>query len=301
MASLRLVLYPTGSKKVELDTVLTSPSNRILLYNPNTNEAFYAGYSIARQINSGYTGYLIKVRRESDNALMEVGFDVNGDLDVTSLETWLGKSDGYLHTLYDQGDYMLDFTQSENSRQPKIANSGTVITDPDNSKPACYNTKQYDVNLVCPIMKVIQPAYYFMVCHPTSNVEFAHFLDGNYIGSRHIIGYASNKIYVFAGLDLAGDAWTDASTLVYARINGANSEVGKNGAAAATGNAGTDNLGSALLLSGRRVSGGLLGEPEDHWVSVQGYFQELMIYSNPKKMASRSTVESGINAYYSIY
>jgi len=37
MASLRFVLYPTGSKKVELDTVLTSPSNRILLYDPDTS------------------------------------------------------------------------------------------------------------------------------------------------------------------------------------------------------------------------------------------------------------------------
>ena len=301
MASLRFVLYPTGSKKVELDTVLTAPSNRILLYNPDTSAPFYAGYSIARRINSGYTGYLIKVRRASDNALMEVGFDGSGNLDTSSLSTWLGSSDGYLHTLYDQGDYLLDFTQSENSRQPKIANAGTVITDPDNSKPACYNNVQYDVNLVCPVMTVVQPATYFMVCHPTSNVTYAHFLDGNYVGARHLIGNSSNNIYLFAGSDFADGAWTNADTLVYALINGASSAVGKNGAAATTGDAGADDLGSALLLSGRKVSGGVLGEPENHWVSIQGYFQELIIYSNDNQSANRSTIESGINTYYSIY
>lgn len=303
MASLRFVLYPTGSKKVELDTVLTSPSNRILLYKPDTSAPFYAGYSVARRVNPNYTGYLIKVRRDSDNALMDVGFDVNGDLDVTSLETWLGTSSAKIHTLYDQGDYHLDFTQSENSRQPEIAAGGSVITD-TNGLPAAYNENSFDVNLICPVMTVVQPATYFMVCHNVHPATYAHFLDGYYVGSRHLIGNDSNNLYLYAGSDLSDGSWTDAVTLVYALINGANSAIGKNGAAVSTRDAGSDDLGAALLFSGRKVSAAQLGTPEtpeDHWVSVYGFFQELIIYSNDNQSANRSTIESGINTYYSIY
>lgn len=301
MASLRLVLYPTGTKKVELDTVLTSPSNRILLYSPDTTAPFYAGYSMARRINASYSGSLVKVRRTSDDSLMDVGFDGSGNLDTTSLETWLSGSDGYVHTIYDQGDYALNFTQSEGSRQPKIATSGSVITDPSNAKPACYNNVQYDVNLLCPVMQVMQPATYFMVCHPTSNVTYAHFLDGYNVSNRHILGNSGGTIYIFAGNNLTDGAWTNDDTLLYGLMNGGSSAVGKNGAVATTGNAGSDSLGAALLLSGRKVSGVVLGTPEDHWVSVQGYFQELIIYSNDNQSANRSTIESGINSYYSIY
>ena len=47
-----------------------------------------AAYSL-RKVRSAYTGSAIKVRRSSDDALQDIGFDANGDLDTTTLDTFV--------------------------------------------------------------------------------------------------------------------------------------------------------------------------------------------------------------------
>jgi hypothetical protein len=55
-----------------------------------------------RKLDIDYTGYCMKVERASDNTTQDIGFDVNGDLDVAAIATFCGASDGYVHTWYDQ-------------------------------------------------------------------------------------------------------------------------------------------------------------------------------------------------------
>ena len=53
------------------------------------DDAAAAAYSL-RKVRSAYTGSAIKVRRSSDDALQDIGFDANGDLDTTALLDFVG-------------------------------------------------------------------------------------------------------------------------------------------------------------------------------------------------------------------
>jgi hypothetical protein len=85
-----------------------------------------------RKINSDYSGYCIKIRRSSDNTTQDIGF-VGGDLDTTSLLSFVGTDSAYVHTWYDQSGKGNNATQTTNANQPRIVNAGTLETE--NSKP----------------------------------------------------------------------------------------------------------------------------------------------------------------------
>lgn len=88
-----------------------------------------------RRLRSSYAGNACRVRRASDNATMDVDFAGN-ELNVASLQSWLGAADGYIDTWYDQSGNNVNLGQYTNANQWKIANAGVVITR--NGKPAIY-------------------------------------------------------------------------------------------------------------------------------------------------------------------
>lgn len=89
-------------------------------------------YSL-RLLNSSYTGNCIRVRRSSDNSEQNIGF-VNSQLDTASLLSFCGSGNGFVVTWYDQSGNSRNVTQSVASSQPRIINSGALITD-DNGRP----------------------------------------------------------------------------------------------------------------------------------------------------------------------
>ena len=91
-----------------------------------------AAYSL-RRLSSTYTGDAIRVRESGGNTELDIGFDVNGDLDTTALLAHCGAGDGFVVTKYDQSGNGHDLTQATTSKQPKIVNSGALYTF--NSKP----------------------------------------------------------------------------------------------------------------------------------------------------------------------
>jgi hypothetical protein len=84
-----------------------------------------AAYSL-RRLSSTYSGYAIQVRRSSNNALQDIGFDTDGNLDTASLLTFVGSGSGYIRTWYDQSGNNRDVTQTTNSKQPRIVNAGAL-------------------------------------------------------------------------------------------------------------------------------------------------------------------------------
>jgi hypothetical protein len=61
------------------------------------------GYSVHRKIRTGYAGNCLRLRRSTDNVEQDFGFDPNGDLDVSSINTFLGGATGFVSVLYNQG------------------------------------------------------------------------------------------------------------------------------------------------------------------------------------------------------
>ena len=79
-------------------------------------------------LNSDYTGDAITVRRASDNATQNIGFD-GQDLDIAALESFCSATDGFVTTLFDQSGNGFDAVQTTASSQPQIVSSGSVLLE----------------------------------------------------------------------------------------------------------------------------------------------------------------------------
>lgn len=95
-----------------------------------------SGYKLAvglRQLRSSYTGAAIRLRRSSDNAEADFGF-AGTDLDLASISTFLGASEGYCTTMYDQSGSGNNVIQTNSSSQPLFVTAGL------NGKPVLHYT-----------------------------------------------------------------------------------------------------------------------------------------------------------------
>ncbi len=93
-----------------------------------------------RKIRTAYSGYVLKVRRSSDNATTDVSFDSNGSTSGSSpvsaggnLTTWMGSDNVFVDTWYDQSVNGNNAVQLTAANQPQLAASGVIYTQ--NSKP----------------------------------------------------------------------------------------------------------------------------------------------------------------------
>ena len=98
----------------------------------NISKSPTVAYSV-RKLSKTYHGFCLRVRRSSDNALLDIGFDTNGDLDTTLMISFVGSSNGFVAVWYDQSGNQNNLKQVTQIYQPKIINSGVLITS--NGKP----------------------------------------------------------------------------------------------------------------------------------------------------------------------
>lgn len=82
-------------------------------------------WSVSRRLLTSYTGPLIRVRRSSDDAELDIG-NVGGALDQSALLSFVGGNSAYIRTVYDQSGVGINYIQTTNSKQFRIVNSGTV-------------------------------------------------------------------------------------------------------------------------------------------------------------------------------
>jgi len=80
-----------------------------------------------------------RVRRSSDNAEQDIGF-VSGDLDTTSLLSFVGANDGYVVKMYDQSGNSNDALQTVAVNQRQIVSSGALVTYGVNGKASTLKT-----------------------------------------------------------------------------------------------------------------------------------------------------------------
>jgi len=78
-----------------------------------------------RKLRVAYNGSAFRVRRSSDDQEKNIGFS-GKYVDVTDYESFVGASDGYITTWYDQSGNEKDAVQETNADQPKIS---TVVID----------------------------------------------------------------------------------------------------------------------------------------------------------------------------
>ena len=85
-------------------------------------------WDVARRVLGSYTGPLINVRRSSDDATMDIGYDANSDLDTVALLAFCGAGDGFVTKVYGQLNG-INLVQASAAAQRRIVSSGVVVTD----------------------------------------------------------------------------------------------------------------------------------------------------------------------------
>ena len=119
-----------GTLPLSLKMVRTTSAAATLLLDTYTGSS--AAYSV-RKLRSAYSGSCMRIRRASDDAETDIGFDGNGDLNTSAISTHGGASSCFVVTWYDQSGNGNNATQSTGSKQPQIYNGTAVLTE--NGKP----------------------------------------------------------------------------------------------------------------------------------------------------------------------
>jgi hypothetical protein len=111
----------------------------------DTYTGSYFAYSV-RRLSGAYTGNCMQVKRSSDNATQDIGFDSNGNLDTGSITTFVGANNGFVNIWYDQSGNGLNATpQSDTGNGFFIVSSGTLRTL--NGKAAPYTPRGNEYNV----------------------------------------------------------------------------------------------------------------------------------------------------------
>lgn len=111
---------PGGTTTDQVTIVVTSAAAL------DTATAANALYCPAWKLRSAYAGNALRVRRASDNAETNIGWDAaDNSIDTAALASHCGASNGFLVTLNDQSGNGRNLTQATTSHQHKIYDSAT--------------------------------------------------------------------------------------------------------------------------------------------------------------------------------
>ena len=159
--------YPQSKISEIFSSSYSQYSNKSLIYS-DVNSYYGINDKLTNQIvllstrkaKSTYSGYCMKVRRSSDDTTQDIGFS-GSDLDTTSLLSFVGAGSGYVHTWYDQSGNSNNATQTTNANQPRIVLNGTLETE--NTKPIInFGTNSNAWYLVLPTGFLYQNSDFFI-------------------------------------------------------------------------------------------------------------------------------------------
>jgi hypothetical protein len=274
----------TGNVSIVCIRTLVSASPDKLL---DTYTGAAAAYSV-RLLDKDYTGYCMKVRRASDDAEADIGFDSNGDLDTSAIATHCGASAGYCSVWYDMSGNGNNATQSTTTQQPQIYNGTAVITE--NGKPALQLDSTDQLNFTSDDI-----SSFFIVSAPTNlNVGTVNVAVGLSSALRGVAvagdsGSRQARAFTNSGtLNMTGIGVSLDQSLVDYVTTGTTGKLRYNAANEVSGSAQditVDTLGGAEGLTNRSLNGNL---------------QEVLMWDTNQD-SNRSGIASDINTYFSIY
>jgi hypothetical protein len=236
-----------------------------------------AAYSL-RKLSSSYSGSAIRVRRASDNAETDIGFNVFGELDTVSLAAFCGSNDGFVKTWYDQSGSANDATQNTTAYQPKIVDNGTYLGELQYTIGDTHN-----INISSITTRSIFAVAETSALNGTFGV-WGSLSGGNAFGLRETNKFYDNSNGISA-ISSAGLANLNQYYGFTSIINTAqtNNTIYVDGAQVAT-------------ASGTATSSTLLEIARNSNVN----WKELILYSTDES-ANRTNIEDNINTFYSIY
>lgn len=261
----------------------------------DTYQNAICAYSL-RKLRSAYTGSAIAVRRSSDNTSQNIGFDVNGNLDTTSLLSFVGSGNGFVSIWYDQSGNGSNLTQSTAAEQMRIVYSGTI--DVLNGKPALtsnYNYAQVGYMSTSAFSSTYNQTTIFNIgSHTNSTSKWLWSATSPIANPNRVECYqeSTNLLSLYAGANM-NTTYTPSITtqrIIYAKYNGASSLIAINNGSGTSGNSGGGYMGGLILNA--------IGLSTAN--SATSYHQEMIIF-NGNQDSNRSEINTNINSYYTIY
>ena len=260
-----------------------------------------AAYSL-RKLRTAYTGDAITVRRSSDNTSQNIGFDSNGNLDTTSMLSFVGAGNGFVSVWFDQSGNSNNQSSATLIRQPQIVNNGSLITQ--NSKPALYFSNN-----------MMQSGRVFS----TSNFSIFSTISGNSGQSNNVLlcqhtGNADTGRTVFIQPSDVASPYNNLKTFFN---NGTSYSIISNNVvfdnALKLVNITSNESGTTTQFVNSTQEGQLTGQS---WTPVNavttlgalgnsanfyaGHVGELIMYTT-NQLTNRTGIESNINSFYTIY
>jgi len=248
--------------------------------------------SAARLLRSDYAGAAINVRRASDNAAQDIGFDGDGLLDTAALATFCAGTDGYIVRWYDQSGNGNDPVQVATASQWKIYDSVTGVEIRSGAvtiNRAASTAILGSVN----IGTVSQPIDFFSVQAVDAGSGTARVWRTVSNSINVVIREANNDINLTAGTALISSVISPEPDngelrLLRGLINSTSSKTYFDGTEVASGDAGTGTIDSEVYLGGLPTT------------QLIESMSEFIIYPSDQS-ANRAAIEANINAFYSIY
>lgn len=256
----------------------------------NTYTGAAAAYSL-RNLNSAYTGPLIRVRRSSDNSEIDIYGLYNGTLDTSTLLSFAGGNNVAITTWYDQSGNGRNLTRTTAAYQPVIVSSGVLRTI--GTTPAGYFIGSSLENTT---FTLNQPNTYFLAIQTlasnSNTAQDRNMFDGSGT-NRNAIGKSSGNTnyFMYAGtLQYSATPSSAASSIFTAVFNGASSNLFRSG----TNILANANPGSAAQ------GGVILGGYTSIQATYDAYISEFLVY-NSNQTSNRAAIEANMNAYSNLY
>ena len=283
----QLKTSPGGDTPVSIKTTWAEVEEFTGLLDTYTGAA--AAYSL-RRLAGTYTGAAIRVRRDSDDAEQDIGFDSNGDLDTTALATFCSGTDGFVKVWYDQAGSN-DAEQTTTGSQPKIYDSSTgVVINANSLRPSLlFLTSRListtlSVNGSLSVFGVGESNSIFRDTifdsfESTSTAELRIQSPMKYlIGDGNLVPQVDTH-YLFSAVQISGVSFTGYYN----------------------GNLDLTTSTTTAELDGISI-GVMRGNPNplSGTTYMNGYIDEIVIYDSDQS-SNRTGIETNINDYFGIY
>ena len=256
-----------------------SSSGYLLDLNPGASVA----YSL-RKLAAAYGGSAIRVRRSSDNAEQNIGFNATGDLDTAALLAFAGSGSAFVTTWHDQSGAGNNGFQTTASAQPQIVNAGVLITR--NSRPYIEATSSRYLQFTAQITASVGTNYsLWMTYEKDSGANQAILLKDAF--NYHWLDYGTSQS--LATSDEVAISAHAANTLYLI-----NSIAGASGS---TMYRNSLSIGSKGALTTQAQS---LYLPSPSFRTAKITMSEFVYYPTSKN-SQRAAISANINGYYSIH
>lgn len=249
-----------------------------------------AAYSL-RRLSSTYTGNLIRVRRSSDNAEQNIGYNSSNVLDTASLLTFVGAGNGFITTWYDQSGNANNATQTTAANQPQIVSSGAMITT--NGKNSVRFDGTNDHFILGSTINVASSHFQSIAGKRNASSQLIYGLSGD-TGTNYICAHSSDNFFALQGRSTftqrSNSTDTTANQILLTGENNAGTmAIYKNSVVIPS-----TQISDSRTMTINTIAKYFFG------FYVTGNLQEI-VYYNSNQSTNRTGIETNINTFYTIY